>query len=50
MKSNTVTILLSTYNGEKYLVEQIESLIAQKDVEVNILVRDDGSTDATKKY
>ncbi|MEG7962223.1 glycosyltransferase [Enterococcus faecium] len=49
MKSNTVTILLSTYNGEKYLVEQIESLIAQKDVEVNILVRDDGSTDATKK-
>ena len=38
---------MSTYNGEKYLDEQIESLIAQKSVKVLILVRDDGSTDNT---
>lgn len=42
-----VQILLSTYNGERYLDEQIESLIAQEGVEVTILVRDDGSSDST---
>ncbi len=42
-----VTVLLSTYNGEKYLPEQLESLVAQKGVEVDILVRDDGSKDST---
>ena len=40
---------MSTYNGEKYLEEQLESLIAQEGVEVDILVRDDGSTDRTRK-
>lgn len=43
----TVTILLSTYNGEKYLSEQLDSLLAQQGVVVRILVRDDGSTDRT---
>lgn len=42
-----VIVLLSTYNGERYLAEQLESLVAQKDVDVEILVRDDGSKDAT---
>ena len=42
-----VQILLSTYNGEKYLNEQIESIQKQKGAEINILVRDDGSTDST---
>ncbi len=42
-----VIILLSTYNGEKYLEEQLESLIAQEGVTTEILVRDDGSTDST---
>ena len=44
-----VCVLLSTYNGEKFIVEQIESLLIQKDVEVDILVRDDGSTDRTRE-
>lgn len=44
-----VIVLLSTYNGEKYLKEQIESVLNQKNVEVKILVRDDGSTDNTVK-
>ena len=43
----TVTILLSTYNGEKFLKEQIDSLIAQNGVDVFILARDDGSSDST---
>lgn len=42
-----VVILLATYNGEKYLEEQLESLVNQKDVQVEIIVRDDGSKDGT---
>ena len=42
-----VLILMATYNGAKYLDEQIQSLIEQKNVQVDILVRDDGSTDNT---
>ena len=36
-----VTILLSSYNGETYLEEQLESIAAQKDVLTDILVRDE---------
>ena len=42
-----VTILLSSYNGETYLDEQLESIVAQKGVMTDILVRDDGSSDHT---
>ncbi len=42
-----VQILLSTYNGEKYLDEQLTSIFSQKGTEVSVLVRDDGSTDQT---
>lgn len=43
MKS--VLVLLSTYNGEKYLKEQIDSVLGQEKVKTFLLVRDDGSTD-----
>lgn len=42
-----VLVIMATYNGEKYLEEQINSILKQKNVYVNILVRDDGSTDST---
>ena len=42
-----ITILLATYNGEKYLSEQINSLLNQSFKDFKILVRDDGSTDGT---
>lgn len=42
-----VLIMMSTYNGERYLPEQLDSLYGQKDVECHLLVRDDGSMDAT---
>lgn len=42
-----VLILMSTYNGTKFLPEQLASLYRQKGVELNILVRDDGSKDST---
>lgn len=44
-----VLILLATYNGKDYLQQQLDSLYAQKDVDITILVRDDGSTDSTQK-
>src|ERR1035437_8737190 len=44
-----VTILLSTYNGEKYLNQLFESLFKQIDVEMSVLVRDDSSSDSTKE-
>lgn len=51
---NKVMVLMSTYNGEKFIDKQLKSILCQKDVEVEILVRDDGSTDNTlnilKKY
>ena len=46
---NKVQVLMSTYNGEKYLKEQIDSIIKQEDVELEILVRDDGSRDSSIK-
>ena len=42
-----VLVLLSTYNGKQYLREQLDSLYAQEGVEMNLLVRDDGSKDST---
>lgn len=42
-----ICVLMSTYNGEKYLQEQIDSVFSQKNVEVLLYVRDDGSTDNT---
>lgn len=44
-----VVVLLSTYNGQKYLQEQLNSLYNQEGVQVEILVRDDGSTDSTQR-
>lgn len=44
-----VQVLLSSYNGEKYIKEQIDSILVQKNVSVELLIRDDGSTDGTKE-
>lgn len=43
----TVVVVMSTYNGETYLREQIDSILNQEGVKVVLLVRDDGSTDKT---
>lgn len=43
----TVAVLMAVYNGELYLHEQLDSILAQQNVEVKIYVRDDHSTDTT---
>ena len=47
MIMNKICVLMSTYNGDKYIIEQIESILNQKKVNVELLIRDDGSTDKT---
>lgn len=42
-----VTVLLAVYNGEKYLEQQITSILNQSVKDVKIIIRDDGSTDAS---
>lgn len=45
-----IQILLSTYNGEKYLREQLDSYYAQTCcAQICVLIRDDGSTDGTEE-
>lgn len=44
-----VAILLSTYNGDKYLKELLQSIISQRFTEFTLFIRDDGSTDRTKE-
>lgn len=49
-----VTILMSTYNGQKYVEEQIKSILSQTEKDIELIIRDDGSKDNTlnilKKY
>ena len=47
MKDNDIAILMATYNGARYLGEQIESLFAQTSHDWHLYVHDDGSRDDT---
>lgn len=44
-----VDILLATYNGQKYIREQIDSILNQTYKEFRLLISDDGSTDGTRE-
>jgi glycosyltransferase involved in cell wall biosynthesis len=39
---------MSTFNGERFLAEQLDSLLNQRDVGISIIIRDDGSSDGTR--
>lgn len=43
----SLIVLMSTYNGEKYLRQQLDSLLSQELLPNRILIRDDGSSDST---
>jgi glycosyltransferase involved in cell wall biosynthesis len=47
MNSPSVVVMMSVYNGSKFLREQIDSILEQSGVAVRLLIRDDGSTDDT---
>lgn len=43
----TISVVLCTYNGEKYIEEQLHSILSQKRPVDEIIILDDGSTDHT---
>lgn len=49
MQNKKAVVLMSTYNGEKYVAQQLDSILRQDYPDVEIYVRDDGSLDATPK-
>ena len=44
-----IDILMATYNGEKYLRGQIDSILSQTYKNFNLIISDDASTDSTQK-
>ena len=53
-KLPNIAVLMATYNGEQYIEDQIKSILNQNDVNLDLYIYDDGSTDKTlsiiKKY
>ena len=47
MKNPKVAVLMSVYNGEKYLREAINSILSQTFNDFEFLIINDGSTDGT---
>ncbi len=45
----SIDILLATYNGEKYIPEQLDSILGQTYQTFRLLISDDGSTDKTRE-
>lgn len=46
----SVQVLISTFNGKKFLKDQLDSLRSQTGVNVRVLARDDGSIDGTREF
>ena len=47
MHRPSVSVCLATYNGDKFLQEQLNSIISQLNPEDEIIISDDGSEDST---
>lgn len=44
-----IDVLMATYNGGKYVAQQLESLLAQSHTEWRLLIRDEGAVDGTRE-
>jgi rhamnosyltransferase len=42
-----VTVLLATHNGERWLGEQLDSILSQEGIDLRVIALDDASTDST---
>ena len=47
--TKNVAVMMSVFNGENFLDEQIISILSQKDVQLDMYIRDDGSHDSSRK-
>lgn len=49
-----ISVVMATYNGDKYIKEQIDSILCQLNTNDELIISDDGSSDETvsiiKKY
>lgn len=45
-----VHVALATYNGRQWIEPQVETILGQEDVEVRLVVSDDGSDDGTREW
>lgn len=45
-----ISVVMTTYNGRKYISEQIDSILMQLDTEDELIISDNGSTDGTIQY
>jgi rhamnosyltransferase len=46
----SIAVLLATYNGRRWLPDQLDSILAQRDVDVTVFALDDGSSDGTVEW
>mgnify|MGYP005850471367 FL=1 len=46
--TDKIAILMATYNGEKYICQQIDSILSQTCKDWELYIHDDGSTDNTR--
>ncbi|HEY8543273.1 MAG TPA: glycosyltransferase family 2 protein [Pseudothermotoga sp.] len=49
MMNPKVTVLMPTYNDEKYIHKSIQSVLSQKEVDIQLIIVNDGSTDNTEE-
>lgn len=42
-----VSVCIASHNGEKYIVQQLKSILGQLDENDEVIISDDGSTDKT---
>jgi len=43
-----VLVLLAAFNGSKWILQQVESILCQVNVDIHLIISDDGSTDGTR--
>ena len=46
-RKEKVSVAMATYNGEKYIKEQIETILNNLDDKDELVISDDGSSDMT---
>ena len=49
MESIKISVLMATYNSEKFISKSIESIIKQSYLNYEFIIVDDGSLDSTKE-
>ena len=47
MKNRSVSVCMASYNGEQHILEQIQSILSQLDLNDELIISDDNSTDNT---